>query len=107
MCLALGLPHPDYLLASITSRQLAEWLVFLQIEPIGETRDDFRAGMICATVANYAGRQRAEGSEPAQPADYMPSLESQRPRAPEPLLMDTPEAQADLIRMSLFKGPNG
>ncbi len=86
---------------------MAEWYAFLQIEPIGETRDDFRAGMICSTIANYAGKQRAEGTEPAQPADYMPSLESQRLHAPEPVLMASPEAQADLIRTSIFGCPNG
>ena len=60
--------HPDALLASLDSRQLGEWYAFLQIEPIGEMREDFRAGMICSTVANYAGRQRAENAGPAQPA---------------------------------------
>ncbi len=99
--------HPDHLLAALTSPQIGEWYAFLAAEPIGEQRADFRAGMICATVANYAGKQRADGSPGAQPADFMPSLESQRISPPEPLLMTTPEAQADLIRTTLFKGQNG
>ena len=50
--------------------------------------------MICATVANYAGRQRAENAGPAQPADFMPSLEA-LPRPTETaVLMATPEEQA-------------
>jgi len=95
------------LLASLDSRQLAEWYAYLQIEPIGQLREDFRAGMICSTVANYAGRQRAENAGPAQPADFMPSLEA-LPRPTETaVLMATPEEQADLIRNTLFGGNHG
>ena len=107
LCLALGYVHPDALLASLDSRQLGGWYAFLQIEPIGAMREDFRAGMICSTVANYAGRQRAENAGPAQPADFMPSLEA-LPRATETaVLMATPEEQAELIRNTLFGGSNG
>lgn len=63
--------------------------------------------MICATVANYAGKQRVDGLPAAHPADFMPSLDGTRPPPVEPMLMATPEAQADLIRNTLFKGHHG
>lgn len=91
------------LLASLTSPQLGEWYAYLQLEPIGEQRADFRAGMVCATVANYAGKVRADG-DPALPADFMPALEAYRKPPVEPLLLASPEAQADLIKQTLFKG---
>ena len=94
-------------MAQLDSRQLADWYAYLQIEPIGEMRGDFRAGMICATVANYAGRQRADDAGPAQPADFMPSLDSLPRQKEQAILMETPEQQADLIRNSLFGGANG
>lgn len=68
-------------------------------------RADFRAGMICATLANYAGKVRSEGADAAVPADFMPSLYHLKP-APEPILLATPEAQAELIRNTIFKGQN-
>ena len=93
------------LLASLTSPQLTEWYAFLHLEPIGELRADFRAGMVCATVANYAGKTRTEDAPAAMPGDFMPLLEggTQKSRADEPLLMATPEEQAALIKQTLFK----
>lgn len=33
--MALGYPHPDILLAQLTSRQVAEWVAFATLEPVG------------------------------------------------------------------------
>ena len=62
--------------------------------------------MIAATVANYAGKTRIDGAEPAHPADFFASLDDTRPALASsesaPLLMRTPEDQAQLIKASLF-----
>jgi len=39
--LALGYPHPDYLLADLDSRQMAEWEAYNRLQPIGAKRLDF------------------------------------------------------------------
>ena len=62
--------------------------------------------MIAATVANYAGKTRIDGAEPAHPADFFASLDDTRSASisssAAPLLMLTPEDQAQLIKASLF-----
>ena len=98
------------MLASLTSHQLGEWYAYLALEPIGEfhanARADYRAGVIAATVANYAGKTRIDGAEPAHPADFFASLDDTRSASifssAAPLLMPTPEDQAQLIKASLF-----
>lgn len=66
------------------------------IEPIGETRADVRAGLICSTLANVMGG----GDEPRTPADFM--LFQHKPPEAEPLLEMDPEAQSNLIMSSVF-----
>ncbi len=60
--------------------------------------------MLAATLANYAGKTRIDGAEPAQPADFFALLADPRSTfsADVPLLMHTPEDQAQLIKASLF-----
>ncbi|MFO7905798.1 MAG: hypothetical protein R6U98_24280 [Pirellulaceae bacterium] len=70
----MGYPHPDQLLASMTSRQFAEWQAYATLEPWGEDRADLRAGIISSTVANFAGKSMKEGSSLA-PVDFMPYAE--------------------------------
>lgn len=40
------------LLASSTSRELAEWRAYEQLEPFGPRREDIRAGTVAAMVYN-------------------------------------------------------
>ena len=92
---------------------MSEWYAYGGIEPFGGMQDDFRAGQICATVANYAGMQRAENTGPAQAFDFMPALNRDAgTRATtvgaghardEGLLLGDPEAQSSLIKAALFK----
>lgn len=69
LSLALGVFHPDYLLTAISSRQLAEWIAFQRLEPFGETRADFRSGIIASTIANVF---RGKKQPAAAPTDFMP-----------------------------------
>jgi hypothetical protein len=40
----------EELLASTTSRELAEWMAYEQLEPFGEFRADLRNAMLCQTI---------------------------------------------------------
>lgn len=93
------------LLAEIDSEELTEWIAFERLEPFGSHMDDFRAGQVCATVANYAGKVRNEDAAAAQPGDFMPSLRQSTDRKSDtqhPVLLADPAAQARLIKASLF-----
>lgn len=80
LCLALGLLHPDYLLNSLTSRQLAEWMAYYAVDPFGDQRGDLQAGIIAATVSN---RWRGKNEAPAKPVDFMPYIEKPQQSAEE------------------------
>lgn len=67
----MGIPNVDDLLASMTSRQLAEWQAYFGIEPWGEDRADLRAGIVASTVANFAGKSLKDDAK-VTPADFMP-----------------------------------
>lgn len=67
----MGEPFPDRLAASMTMRQLREWMAYYEVEPWGEDRADLRAGIIAATTANvWRGRGPA-----AKPSDFMPRFD--------------------------------
>ena len=40
-----------------------------------------KSGIVASTIANYAGKQRADGVEPASPYDFMPYLDRQQDQA--------------------------
>ena len=81
LALAMGRTLQE-LRAALSYAEFQEWCLYYQIEPWGEDRADLRAGIVASTVANYAGRTRAEGAEPVRPADFMPYLDRE---SPEPL----------------------
>jgi len=86
----------------LDSYQIAEWIEFAKLEPFGSRVEDFRAGQLCATVANYAGRMRSEEAGAASPGDFMPSLYVEKSKA-GPVLIDDVEAQSRLIMTAVFK----
>lgn len=47
-------------------------MAYAQVEPFGPNRDDYRAGVAAATVANVFGRRKGEA--PVQPIDFFPDL---------------------------------
>lgn len=47
--------HPDYLLQALTAEQLAEWELYCEHEPIGDSAADMRIARLQATVTNLAG----------------------------------------------------
>lgn len=51
LALAMGMPVRD-LLGRISGRELAEWIAFDLVEPIGGLRGDYQAAVVAATVTN-------------------------------------------------------
>ena len=65
------------MLVQLTSVQLSELYAYDAIDPIGSEREDLRSGLICATVANMAGKQ-LERNVVRTPIDYMPFSRPER-----------------------------
>lgn len=80
------------LLRRISSRELSEWAVYFQLEPWGCEVEDWRAGLIAATIAN-ANRDPKKRRRPYEPRDFMPQHE--KPRVEE----QSWEEQARIIEM--------
>lgn len=57
----------------LTSREIAEWEAYLELEPAGPLRDDERAGQIVAALWNQNLRK---GQKPFTWQDAMPRLEN-------------------------------
>lgn len=70
LCQAVGCKHPDFL--ELDADQIIDWEAFNSIKPIGQTRADFRAAMMCSTMVNL---KRTKNRSPVAPIDFMPFLE--------------------------------
>lgn len=56
----------------MSSRQMAEWRAFWQVEPFGVFRDDWRFACLLAMMANmFRGKETA----PIQPQEFMTMLD--------------------------------
>lgn len=71
------------MLAGMSSRELAEWMAYYELEPFGEWRADVRSAIVAMTVAaaNRGKRGRAPKLE-----DFMPKFDGERQQDPESLL---------------------
>jgi len=69
--LALGIPHPDYLLECLNSKQIRDWEIIDSIEPIGQEADFYRTGIIASTLINI---KLKKGVKKLSPLEFMPSL---------------------------------
>lgn len=52
----------------MSGREFLDWQTYYVIEPFGQWRDDYHAGMISSIVANV---NRKAGSKPYSPEDFM------------------------------------
>ncbi len=59
------------LLDEISTDELVEWMAYDRIEPFGYHMENFRMGVVSATVANVAPRGR--GSRALKPSDFYPA----------------------------------
>lgn len=82
---------------TMSSQEFALWLELYEEDLWGEMADYHRAGIVAATVANYAGMMRDKGTGPASPQDFMPY---------KPKGSDEPETEPDPIEyvMSIVGG---
>ncbi len=80
MCLAMGIPHPDYLLPMLTATQMHDWEIYSIAEPFGQPRSDYMAGVIAAANGNL---WMSKDTSPMQPQDYIPGQEAPEPTAEE------------------------
>ena len=102
LALALGYRHPDHLLDELTSRQIAEWFAFVNLDGLADARLDFGFGQVCATLANI---HRREGQDAYRPDDFMPSLRavSSTRTTPDEQAVPDADAQSRLISALLGK----
>lgn len=71
LALSLGMPL-NVMLRSMPASELTLWYEFWKVEPFGPWRDDFRTGIVAASVFNS---QRASKSAPIfQPDQFMPKF---------------------------------
>jgi len=73
----------------MSSFELTYWMEFFQDEPWGFEVDNFRMGVIAATVANVAPRK--DGEKALKPSDFYPS------KRQGPIVM-TPRQRAELAK---------
>lgn len=72
------------LMATMSSQEFSIWIELYKEDRWGEDLLDLRAGVISATVANYAGKVRKERAAPATAAEFFPNL-AEDPAEPKEL----------------------
>lgn len=75
MTLAIGGCTVAELKARMTAREFQAWKAFYLVEPFGNTREDHRAGIIAATIANTFKKKSATRYKPA---DFFPEYKPRR-----------------------------
>lgn len=68
------------LLSRVDSKELAEWIAYDMIEPIGSVRTDLAAGIVASTVANC---HRGKNQSAFSPMDFMPLQKPAEEQTPE------------------------
>lgn len=63
----------------VDSAEFAEWMAFAAWEPFGPEREDQRAGMIAALIANV-NRDSSKRSEPYEVEDFFPRYDEEQRR---------------------------
>ena len=88
----MGIPVNE-MLDRMDARELAEYIAFDQVEPIGDIRSDAAAGVIASTIANC---HRSKGKA-FSPIDFMPFADK-----PEKQPMNMDEMKTVLDNAVLF-----
>ncbi len=94
LCLVLGCTLFE-LGQRMSAQEFGLWAALYAREPFGDVRGDLQAGVVAATVANYAGRIRSDGAGAAQPGEFMPLMK--QGAQPEPASEPDPVAHFKAI----------
>lgn len=65
----------------MTWSQFVSWQHYFQLEPFGEERADYRAGIVASMIAN-ANRDTTRHPDSYQPTDFMPDYAGDRAAQP-------------------------
>lgn len=84
MTLAIGGCTVAELQSRMTANEFQEWKAFYLVEPFGNTREDQRAGVIAATIANTFKKKSATRYKPA---DFFPDYQPKRQSWQEQLMI--------------------
>lgn len=77
-------------------------MAFYRLEPWGSHYDDLRAGVVASMIGNVH-RDRQKHADPFGDLDFIAWNEHGRAtRSAEPVLLDDPEAQSQLIDQMMF-----
>jgi len=87
------------MLSRIDSRELAEWMVYDSLEPIGSVRIDLAAGIVASTMANC---HRGKNQRVFSPLDFMPFQNSERAGASEDIAAQL-EANLPMLKGIMVK----
>lgn len=82
----------------MSSSELAEYMAYDQIEPIGEARADLRAGILASTFVNHGA---SPPRRPVKPVDFMPFARAFSP-AGEAIALSDPDEHGHLLAKALF-----
>ncbi|CAD6536410.1 hypothetical protein LMG27952_03145 [Paraburkholderia hiiakae] len=85
----------------VSSAEFTDWIAYSQIEHFGPQIDDLRAGVIAAAIYNV-NRDSKKHPTPFGPSDVIPWLGLDEVKASQPILLDDPVAQSNLLRAALF-----
>lgn len=86
------------------SAEFTEWQAYYQLEPFGELVADERHGSLAALMANI-NRNPEVKPEPWFGDDFITWRDTGATADPEPILLEDPAAQANLIRAAMFGMP--
>ena len=83
------------------SAEFTEWQAYYQLEPFGELVADERLGALAALTANIQ-RNPDVKPDPWCADDFITWRDTGAKPEPEPVLLDDPVAQSNLIRAAMF-----
>lgn len=89
----------------MTSAEFTEWQAFYELEPFGDLVADQRHGVAASLLANVNRDPKAR-PEPYIPEDFIHWRNTGREeKDEEPILLNDPVAQSNLIRAQMFGLP--
>ena len=71
------------LLERMSSRELSEWMAYMQLEPFGAEIDLIGHAIVASTIANV---NRKKGSKAYTVQDFMPQFGKQEPQSVEAMI---------------------